>query len=437
MSKHDAEQIFLAGVESVLPDKMMRKVFYLEKDTLHISNLSFQLADFQNIYVIGAGKASALMAKEIETVLGNRITKGHIIVKHGHGCTLEHILVTEAGHPTPDEPGFRATSEIVQLMHQVGEDDLVLCLISGGGSSLLTDYPEGSSPEDLILLNQLLLKSGADIQEMNSVRKHVSHIKGGQLARIIFPATLVSLILSDVIGDSLDVIASGPTSPDTATFGDALQILKKYNLTERIPSSILRHLTLGSQGLIAETPKTGDPAFRKTDNLIIGSNLIALQAASQKAIALGYNVSIVTSELNGDAALAAEQIVQNAILIQNDPSRPNPFCLLYGGETTVQVTGTGLGGRNQHLALCAAFLLEITEGITLLSAGTDGNDGPTDVAGAVVDGSTLQDVNTLKIDPRDYRNRFDSYHFFQQAGGHIRTGSTLTNVMDLIVVLIK
>jgi len=437
-AKYIAEQIFLAGVESVLPDKIMHKVFYLKKGTLYISNRSFKLTDFHNIYVIGAGKASALMAKEVETVLGKRIKKGHIIVKHGHSCTLEHIRVTEAGHPTPDEPGFRATSDIIELIQDAAENDLVLCLISGGGSSLLTDYPEGSSPEDLILLNQILLKSGADIQEMNSVRKHVSYIKGGQLARIIFPATLVSLILSDVIGDSLDVIASGPTFPDTSTFENALQVLNKYKLIDKVPASIMRHITLGVQGLIPETPKVGDPVFKKAINLIIGSNKIALQAASQKAVELGYNnTSVVTSELNGDAASAAEQIVQNALQLQNDTTRSKPLCLLYGGETTVQVTGMGLGGRNQHLALCAALLLENTKGITFLSAGTDGNDGPTDVAGAVVNGCTVQEAVSLNIDPRESITGFDSYHFFQQAGGHIRTGSTLTNVMDLLVVLIE
>ena len=436
-ARNSVEQIFRTGVKSVLPDKMIRKELKLKADNLFISGLSYRLSDIDHIYVIGAGKASALMAKEVEAILGNRVTEGHIVVKHGHGCELKHIRVTEAGHPTPDLPGFQATRDILKLVKKAGENDLVLCLLSGGGSSLLADYPENSTPDELIEMNQLLLKSGADIQEMNAVRKHLSQVKGGQLAKSIFPATLVSLILSDVIGDSLDVIASGPTSPDPATFQDAFKVLEKYRLMDKTPASIIQHIQKGLRGLVPETPKAGDPIFRKTYNLIIGSNRIALQAAQKKAIELGFSTSILTSELKGDAATAANYIVQIAVNKQNDNDSTLPLCLLLGGETTVQVTGTGLGGRNQHLALCAAMLLTGIKGITLLSAGTDGNDGPTDAAGAVVDGDTVPKALSMDIDPVKYRIEFDSYHFFEQAGGHIITGSTLTNVMDMVVVLVE
>lgn len=436
-AKNAVEQIFRAGVESVLPDKMIRNILQLKSENLCISSLTFPLSDINRIYVIGAGKASALMAKEVEAILGNRISEGQIVVKHGHNCQLERVQVTEAGHPTPDMNGFRATNELLKMVQNAGENDLVICLISGGGSSLLTDFPEGVTPDELIRMNQLLLKSGAAIQEMNALRKHVSHVKGGQLARTIFPATLVTLILSDVIGDSLDVIASGPTCPDSSTFRDAMNVLEKYSLLDQMPSSIVKYLTKGVQGLVSETPKFGDPVFSNTYNLIIGSNRIALEAAQKRATEMGFQTSILTSELDGNAVQAAGYIVQYAMNIQADDSQLKPVCMLFGGETTVQVTGNGLGGRNQHLALCAARLLTNTIGITLLAAGTDGNDGPTNAAGAVVDGDTYQHAFSMNIDPDKFLNEFDSYHFFQQAGDHIITGSTLTNVMDLVVVLIE
>ncbi|MDR3653682.1 MAG: glycerate kinase [Paludibacter sp.] len=436
-AKDCVDQIFRAGVESVLPDKMIHKSLKIENNILSIYDISIPLDKIKRIFVIGAGKASALMAKEVELILGNRITDGHVIVKHGHGCELAKIQVTEAGHPTPDNFGFQATAAIVQLMKNAQKDDLVICLISGGGSSLLADLPEGIGQNDLIELNQLLLKSGADIKEMNTVRKHVSNVKGGQLARIVYPATLVSLILSDVVGDSLEVIASGPTSPDSGTFEEAIRILKKYDLTEKIPQPVLLHLTKGMEGKIPETPKADDPIFENTRNFIIGSNKIALEAAGNKATELGYKTIIMTSELVGDTTKAAKYVVDLALNIQRNIMHQRSVCLLFGGETTLQVTGLGLGGRNQHFALVAACLLLGTKEITLLSAGTDGNDGPTDAAGAIVDGNTCPDALAKNILPQNYLPDFDSYHFFEKTGGHLITGSTRTNVMDLIAILIE
>lgn len=436
-AEHSVEQIFLAGVKSVLPDKMIRQVVQMDAETLCISSLTFSLSGINRIIVIGAGKASALMAKELETILGNRITDGHIVVKYGHSCPLTSIQVSEAGHPIPDLNGLLATQAILKMVENAGKNDLVICLISGGGSSLLADIPEDITAEDLIRMNQLLLKSGASIQEMNAVRKHVSKVKGGQLVRAIFPATLVSLILSDVIGDSLDVIASGPTCSDSSTFREAVNVLEKYNIYDHMSPSIQTYLLKGIQGLIPETPKSGDPVFSKTHNRIIGSNRIALEAAQKKAIEMGFLTSVITSELDGDATQAAGYIVQYALNVQSDNNKQKPVCLLFGGETTVQVAGNGLGGRNQHLALCAARLLTNINGITLLAAGTDGNDGPTNAAGAVVYGETFMHAFSLGIDPNKFISEFDSYHFFKQAGGHLITGSTLTNVMDLIVVLVE
>jgi len=432
-----AEQIFLSGVDSVLPDKMIRSQVRILDNVLHIADLEFSLTAFRHIYVLGAGKASALMAKGLEDVLGERITEGLVVVKYGHACALDRIRVSEAAHPTPDNNGVQATKDMLEIAGKADDKDLVICLISGGASALLADYPEGSTLDDLIELNTVLLKSGADIKEMNTIRKHLSKVKGGQLAKVICPATSVSLILSDVIGNAVDVIASGPTSPDNSTFEQALQVLVKYKLLKKCPSSMLDYLTNGFIDLIPETPKAGDPVFTYTRNIIIGSNKMALEAAGEKAAACGFQTRILTSELDGDLVKAADSVLDAAFQIQNDPQIRKPVCLLAGGEPTIKVTGKGLGGRNQHFALYCATRISGEKGLTVLCAGTDGNDGPTDAAGAVVDCNTVNDALERHIDPQIYLETYDSYHFFRQAGGHIMTGSTMTNVMDLMVVIIE
>ncbi|MGM5629520.1 glycerate kinase [Apibacter raozihei] len=436
-SKTIVKKIFDSGVKSVLPDHMLTDSVRIKNERMHISDLTINLSDFKHIYIIGAGKASALMAKEIEKKLGSRIYAEHIIVKYGHSCNLQYGQITEAGHPVPDANGFQATQEIVKMLDKAKKEDLIICLLSGGGSALLADCPEGALPEDLVKLNQLLLISGADIHEMNVVRKHLSKVKGGQLAKTAFPATLVSLILSDVIGDSLDIIASGPTSADHSTFSDAWKILEKYNLVQEIPVSLKDYLQKGLAEIVEETPKEGDALFRNVHNFIIGSNTLALKAAYKKCLELGLDAEIITSELQGDAELAAQQIVNQSLEIQKQLLKGERKVLLYGGETTVQVKGKGLGGRNQHLALCATLLLSGKKGITILSAGTDGNDGPTDAAGAIVDYSTVENAGRKNVNINYYKENFDSYHFFKEVGGQVVTGSTLTNVMDLIVVLIN
>jgi glycerate 2-kinase len=436
-SKTIAEQIFLAGVESVLPDTMIRRAVNISDNMLLVSGITLPLDTIDRIYVIGAGKAVAIMAKEIESILGDRITMGHVVVKYGHTCELEHITVSEAGHPVPDVNGYQTTQKIVEIAKQATDNDLVICLISGGGSSLLTDFPEGGTINEIILTNNLLLKSGADIKEMNAVRKHLSKVKGGQLAKAAYPATLVSLVLSDVIGDSLDVIASGPTVPDTTTFEDAMRVLEKYNLLTKIPKFHLDYLEKGVEGSYPETPKHGNPVFAKTYNLIIGSNKIALEAACKKATDFGLHAIIVASDLHGDTIEVATYLVETAVQFQNDPTIEKPCCLLFGGETTLQVSGNGVGGRNQHMALYSALLLQDKKGITFLSAGTDGNDGPTSAAGAVVDTKTKEEALLKGLHIQTFLNDFDSFHFFEKAGGHIITGPTLTNVMDLIIIIIE
>lgn len=436
-SKTIAEQIFLAGVESVLPERLIKNEMSLTDNCLKISNLNFSLESFENIYVIGAGKASAMMGAEVEKILGEHITEGHIVVKYGHACKLKYIEVSEADHPVPDASGFRATRAILKIAEMADSGDLVICLLSGGGSSLLPDLSEELSPGDMIKVNDLLINSGASISEINAVRKHLSVIKGGQLTRIVYPATLVTLILSDVPGDALDVIASGPTVPDPTTFLQALTVLETFGLKDSVPRRVLNFLNEGASGKRPETPKPGDPVFDRTFNVLVGSNRVALESAKSKALEFNINAIIVDDQLQGDISTVAEYIVETSLKFKNDKDEIKPVCLLFGGETTVKMTGKGTGGRNQHLALLSAILLQKDPGITILSAGTDGNDGPTDVAGAVVDSDTIPDAIAKNLNPEKYLRQFDSFHFFKKAGGHIITGPTMTNVMDIIVVIIE
>lgn len=431
-----AERIFIEGVRSVLPEKLITRIMTLNGHYLKIKDLTFSLDEFANIYIIGAGKASAAMAHYTESILGNRITGGHIIVKYGYLCQLERIKVTEAGHPVPDLNGFTATEDIVRIAAQATEKDLVICLFSGGGSSLLADIPEGLLPEEIYIVNNLLVRCGASIDEINCVRKHLSLVKGGHLAGICRPATLVTLILSDVTGDPPDVIASGPTVPDPSTFRQALGIIEKYSLAPDLTSGVLKYLGEGASGLRPETPKPGDDVFSRSHTIIAGTNLIALEACGRAATDMGLNTFIIESRIKGDVETVAQSIVETALRYKQKSDLRKPAALLYGGETTLRVNGNGMGGRNQHLALSVAMRLRDNEGITFLSAGTDGTDGPTDAAGAVVDSATLKTAESKKIEPEKFLEEFDSYNFFRVAGGLIKTGPTFTNVMDLMITII-
>lgn len=436
-TREKAESIFKAAIRSVLPSVLIPEKIKIENGRLVISENRFDLNDFNNIYVIGAGKATALMAAEIEKILGSRISEGHIVVKYGHSSSLEHIKVTEAGHPVPDDNGFLATRRILEIASAASENDLVICLLSGGGSALLADHPEGASPSDMMKLNEVLVNSGASISEINAVRKHLSNVKGGQLARAVYPATLISLILSDVPGDNLQVIASGPTAPDTSTFTEALEVLRKYRIESSVPGNLMKYLEEGKDGIHPETPHAGDIVFSKTSNILVGTNRTALEAARLKALEYNFNSIVVTDKLEGDAERVAEYLVQEALRGRDDENYFKPLCLLFGGETTLQMTGSGKGGRNQHLALLCSVLLKDQPGITILSGGTDGNDGPTDATGAVVDSDTSKKAVAQGMRPGDYIATFDSYHFFKKAGGHIVTGPTMTNVMDIVVVIVE
>jgi hydroxypyruvate reductase/glycerate 2-kinase len=392
---------------------------------------------FSNIYVLGAGKASAALGHYLENILINRITGGQIVTKYGYFCRLRKIKVTEAGHPVPDESSFSATSEILRIADNAHENDLVICIWSGGGSSLLSDHPDSSTQQEIMFFNDMLVRCGAGIGEINIVRKHLSKVKGGQLSRHIWPATCITVYLSDVIGDPPDVVASGPTSPDNSTFENALQVIEKYGLKSDMPASLLGFIYEGAQGIHPDTPKPGDQDFSRSGLVLAGNNMTALQAASEEAKGLGFSTFIVTAGLSGDIDKACSSIIDAIHWYRNDGTVAKPVCLLFGGETTVRVTADGLGGRNQHLALTAAMRLQDIAGITFLAAGTDGNDGNTDMAGAVVDSETIHDALSMNVDPLKFIKGFDTFNFFKAVGGHINTGPTLTNVMDILIAIIE
>ncbi len=436
-NRDNALRIFLAGVRGVLPEKLVTDVLQLKGQVLVAGNHEVSLEGIEKILVIGAGKASAAMGHYVECILGDRISGGHIVVKYGHSCTLKKIRVTEAGHPVPDENGFMAAREIKKIASDASANDLVICLISGGASALLSDLPEGLIPEELYIVNNLLIRSGATINEINCVRKHLSSIKGGQLVRTIRPARLITLIISDVIGNHLDVIGSGPTVPNSTTFADALGVIEKYNLTDDVTRGVMNYLRDGYAGYHPDTPKPGNLIFEGTMNIIAGTNQAALRACKNEAVKLGYRSYIIDAALEDDVETACESIINTALSFRNNQDIPKPACLLYGGETSVRVTGSGTGGRNQHLALSAAIKLRDIPGITVLSAGTDGTDGPTDAAGAVADSGTMARALSMNEDPISYLAGFDSFNFFRKVGGLITTGPTFTNVMDIVVVIVE
>lgn len=438
MVRKNIRDIFLRAVDSVKPDILIKENIRIENEYIHISKLKYNLKEINNIYVIGAGKASSLMALEVEKIIGNYISEGVVITKYNHRCSTHKIKILEAGHPIPDQMGYLATKELVNIVSKAQSNDLIICLLSGGGSSLLTDFPDGSTLKDLSLINNLLVKSGADINEINCVRKHVSYIKGGGLAHMAYPANLVSLILSDVVGDPIDVICSGPTVPDRSSYLDALQVLKKYHLEKEIPSSIEDYILQGIQKeQTGKSLNVDDDVFKKVHNIIIGNNQKALLSASINASNYGYNPIIRSDRVIGDVQAIAKLVVEESLEFQKDKNIKKPLCLIWGGEPTITISGKGLGGRNQHLASLISHMLIDKQGITVLCAGTDGSDGPTDATGAVVDVGTFNYFKVNGKDPLSYINSFDTYYLFHNSEYHIITGPTQTNVMDIILAVIE
>ncbi len=431
--------IMSAALAAVDPAQAIRQNVSLEGASLRIGQRSYDLSGYERIFVAGGGKAGSPMVAAIEEILGQRITAGLVNVKHGYlpaeAADVRRVEIVEAGHPTPDKAGRRGAGRMVEMLSGLTEKDLVICLISGGGSALMTLPQPTISLADVQALTGALLRCGATINEINAVRKHISRIKGGQLARLIHPAQVVSLILSDVVGNPLDVIASGPTVPDTTTFAQAYGVLEKYDLLDKVPTSIVEHLAAGVAGKIAETPKEGDAVFATVYNLIVGSNEIAARAALNRARELGFNTQLLSTYVEGEAREVAKVLAAVAKeMAKSGQPIPRPACLVVGGETTVTITGEGKGGRNQEMALAAALAIEGWEDVMVVTLATDGTDGPTDAAGAVATGETVAWARELGLDPEEYLANNDSYHFFEALGELIVTGPTNTNVNDLAFV---
>ncbi len=434
--RQHARALLDAALRAADAEESVRRHLNRAGDRLSVGDLQLDLAEFDRVWVVGFGKASASMARAVEACLGDRVSGGVVVTKFGHGLPLRRVEVLEASHPLPGPEGEVAARRVVALLRQAGARDLVVVLISGGGSALLPLPAEGLTLQDKVAVTDLLLRSGATIGEVNTVRKHLSAVKGGWLARAASPARVVGLVASDVLGNPLDAVASGPFSPDPTTYTDALAVLDRYGLLEQVPASVRAHLERGARGDLPDTPKPGDAAFERVSLRVVVDVGEAVEAARDQAQRLGYHAVVLTTWLEGEArevgrvvaALAREEAVQ-------DRPVPKPACLVMGGETTVSVRGGGRGGRNQELALSAALGIAGLRGVLVASFATDGSDGPTDAAGAFADGDTVQRGRALGLDAGVYLARNDSYTFFDALQDLVRTGPTGTNVNDLVLVL--
>lgn len=436
--KEDATAIFKHGLAAVDPKACIRHYCSLDQDSLTISDQTYDLSQFSKILVIGAGKAAASMAFAVEELLGDRISDGLVVVKYEHLESLNTISIVEAAHPVPDENSVKGSQSVLELARSADEQTLVICLISGGGSALMALPAEGLTLEDKQLTTQVLLGCGATIHEINTIRKHLSRIKGGRLAGAVYPATLACLILSDVVGDDLDIISSGPAVADTGTFDQCLDIISNYQIEDRLPKAVVSHLEKGAAGDIPETPKAGDPIFEKVSHVIVASNYDALLKAEEKAIELGYTPLVLSSVIEGETKEVAgvHTAIARQIKLSGHPIAA-PACILSGGETTVTLNGDGKGGRNQEFALASAILIEDLENTVILSAGTDGTDGPTDAAGAMADGTTVHRARNAGLNPTKHLRENDAYPLFDRLGNLLKTGATNTNVMDIRIVLVS
>lgn len=437
-----AEAIYGAALAEVDPDNLTKKSVIRKGDKLSVAGKEIDFASFRHVYLVAIGKAAPYMAGSLLDVLQGRVTDGIVVCREESGFAFESVMCFPAAHPLPDERSVRAAEAILSLVRKAGKEDLVFVLISGGGSAQICLPAEGITLEEKRIVTDKLLKAGADIIELNTVRKHLSAIKGGRLAKAIFPATCISLVISDVIGNDLESIASGPTNWDSSTYEDARNVLEKFRLWESAPSSVRQVITQGVNGEIEETIKRGNPVLKKTMTFIIGDNLAALSAAKKKAEALGFKTGILTTSDSGEAKDMAEKYVTLlSHIARSGKQMARPLCLLAGGELTVTVKGNGKGGRNQEFALAALIRMRdsFREEVDWLvaSLGTDGIDGPTDAAGAWVARPSLARAADLALKPEAYLDNNDSYHFFEQTGGLIVTGPTRTNVMDIRLFLLK
>jgi len=429
--------ILQAALAAVHPGNAVRAQVRRDGDLLTIAGRAYDLTQFQRVWVLGAGKAGAPMAQALETILGDRIEAGLVVVKVGHSGPTQRIEIVEAGHPVPDAAGLAAGQRVLMLAERADAGDLVIVLLSGGGSALL-EATAGITLADLQSMTTSLLACGATIGEINCLRKHVSLLKGGQLARAVYPATLLTLVLSDVVGSPLDVIASGPTVPDPTTWTDVMAVVQRLGLAAALPSAVRARIEAGNAGRIADTPKPGDRVFQRMQTAVIGDNRVAAMAACACARTMGYHALLLSTFVEGEAREVAKIVAAlgKEALASGHPA-PLPICLVLGGETTVTLTPeTGRGGRNQELALAAALALEGLADVTVAALATDGSDGPTDSAGALVDGGTVARGRTLGMHAAAALRRHDAYPFLRATGDLLRCGPTQTNVNDLIVIVV-
>ncbi len=436
----DICQLLATAINSADAAAAIKKVVSLSGNLLIVDQNTYDLAVYKRIFVLAAGKAAVPMAAAVSEILRNLITSGVVITKDGYvdpklSIIKPQIKIFEAGHPVPDQRSLDASSKLISSIHNLVHDDLVICLFSGGGSSLLLKPAAGLSLKDIQDTISLLLTCGATIDEINTIRKHLDELKGGKLAKLLFPATVVTLLLSDVIGDHLDVIASGPTVADKSTFEQALAVLNQYKLIDQAPPAVLAHLSNGIARKIPETIKPGDPVLAKVQSVLVGSNIQSARVALHAAEDLGFKASLLKSPIHGEASRVGLELAESAkSLLISLAAGSLPACIIAGGETTVTVKGTGLGGRNQELALGAVNSLAGIDQIMLISLATDGGDGPTDAAGAVVTNQTYSLGLAKNLNPLDFLERNDAYHYFEPLGDLIKTGPTLTNVNDLVFI---
>ncbi len=434
--RQSARQIWDAGLRRANPTECLRQALLLHDGVISVAGKEYPAGG--RLLVIGAGKASAKMAQVVEAILGDAISGGLVVTKYGHGLPCERIEIVEAGHPIPDGSGVRAAERTRELLTGLTPEDIVVCLISGGGSALWPAPADGITLDEKQEVTSLLLRAGATIRELNAVRKHLSAIKGGHLARWAAPARVISLIMSDVIGDPLDFIGSGPTAPDTTSFSDAYAIVQKYGID--VPEGVMTRLQNGARGQLPETPKPGDPVFKNVENLIIANNRLVIEAAREKAVELGFNTMILGTEVEGEAKDIARffAAITREIARTGNPVKP-PACVLAAGETTVTVRGRGLGGRNQEMALAWAIAMaspHVGSPCCFASIATDGTDGPTSAAGGLVDPFTCSRAVEMGLMPLKYLRSNDSSNFLRSTGDLIVTGPTQTNLMDLQILMV-
>lgn len=435
-----ALQLQQAALEAVNPAEAVYRVLTRVGSSILVNDRAYDLANYDRVLIIGAGKASIPMADAVAEVLQNKLAGGVVITKYHHIDRMlpASIRVHEAGHPVPDQNSINGARDIRDQLHGLRARDLVFCVLSGGASALMTLPAENISLADVQAVTTLLLNAGASIDQINIIRKHIDLIKGGGLARLAGKAARVSLVLSDVVGDDLSVIASGPTTPDRSTFADAWHVIKQYDLIEQLPPAVRSRLELGAADRFADTPKPGDPLFENDQIVIVGSNRLAAEAAETLAKKLNFNTLLLSTFIQGEAREIAKVVAALAKEIRAaDRPIAKPACIIWGGETTVTLKGHGTGGRNQELALAAAIAIDGLPNVLIEALGTDGTDGPTDAAGAIATGETLSRARELGLEAHSYLADNDAYHFFKPLGELIVTGPTGTNVNDLMFLLVE